>query len=193
MRVALYCRVSTSDQRCELQRADLTAEAARRGWTVAAEFIDEGFSGKSNNRPAFKRIMAAAQKGAFDVVMVTKIDRWGRSVAHLAQSIAELESYGVRFIATSQGIDTDQSNPMSRLLLHLLGAFAEFERSMIVERTQAGVRAAMEAGKKNGRPKMVIDREGVRTARAEGLTFSQIMHEFGVGRATVGRILAEEK
>lgn len=154
-RCAFYCRASTTDQNCEMQ---LREYITHRCWQNGGEYIDTGFGGAKTSRPALDRLIADAAKRKFDCVAVWKIDRLGRSVLHLNQQIAALTSYGARFIATSQSIDTDQSNPTSRLLLQILTSVAEFEREMIRERTLSGIRAAQAAGKAVGRPKRVFRR-----------------------------------
>ena len=128
MKTALYARVSTTDQNCEVQLRELREYVARRGWDAAIEFVDAGFSGAKASRPALDRLMGAASKREFDCVLVWKIDRFGRSVLHLSRQLAALSSYGVRFMAVSQNIDTDLANPSSRLLLTILAGVAEFER-----------------------------------------------------------------
>ena len=152
MKTAIYARVSTTDQNCEMQIRELREYVTRRGWGTSAEFIDSGFSGAKASRPALDRLMSAAARREFDCVLVYKIDRFGRSVLHLSQQLAALTSYGVRFIAVSQGIDTDASNPSSRLMLTILAGVAEFEREIIRERTLSGVRLAKANGKTLGRP-----------------------------------------
>ena len=161
MRCALYCRVSTTDQNCSMQLRELREYIERRGWQNSGEYIDSGFSGAKASRPALDRLMADAAKREFDCIAVWKIDRFGRSVLHLNQQLAALTSYGVRFIATSQSLDTDEKNPTSRLLLQILASVAEFEREIIRERTVSGIRAAKAAGKVIGRPKRVLRRDEV--------------------------------
>jgi DNA invertase Pin-like site-specific DNA recombinase len=117
IRVALYCR-STSDQNCELQLRELRDYCHRRGFTIVGEYLDTAISGARASRPVLDRLMRDAAEHRFDAVVVYKLDRLGRSVLNLSQSLALLDSYGVRFIAVSQGIDTDQSNPTSRLLMN---------------------------------------------------------------------------
>jgi putative DNA-invertase from lambdoid prophage Rac len=156
MRTAIYARVSTSDQSCELQLRELRSYSQARGWTLTTEYIDHAVSGASvKKRFAFKELMADAAKRRFDVVVCSKLDRFGRSVVDLATSLQTLDAHGVRFLAVSQGIDTDQSNPTSRLLLNILACVSEFEKCLINERTQGGLRAYrkdFEAGKVgNGR------------------------------------------
>ncbi len=131
MRCALYCRVSTSDQDCSVQTRELREHVSRHNWTIEAEYVDTGFSGVSASRPALDRLMNDAAQRRFECVLVWKLDRFGRSVLHLNQQLAELTRHGVRFISATQGLDTDRSNPTSRLLLQMLASVAEFEREMI--------------------------------------------------------------
>jgi len=175
MRCALYCRVSSDSQRCDLQLRELREYVTSRGWQIAAEYIDEGVSGTKASRPALDKLMAAARLRRWDAVLVWKLDRWGRSVVDSIRSIQELVSLGVRFIAITQNIDTDESNPMSRFFLHVMSAFAEMEVSLIRERTIAGIRAAQAAGKHVGRPKRVFRRDLVVQLRDnEGLSWRAI-------------------
>jgi DNA invertase Pin-like site-specific DNA recombinase len=159
---------------------------ARRGWESAGEFVDAGISSTKASRPALDRLMAAAGRRDFDAVLVYKIDRFGRSVLHLSQQLAALTSYGVRFIAVSQAIDTDASNPSSRLMLTILSGVAEFEREIIVERTRAGVRAAKARGAQLGRPKRVFRRdEVVRLRDGSRMSWRAIARELGAPVSTV--------
>lgn len=181
MRCALYCRVSSSDQRCDLQLRELREYVATRGWQIAGEFVDEGVSGRKASRPALDKLMAAACLRRFDAVAVWKLDRWGRSVIDSIKSIQELVSLGIRFIAATQNIDTDQSNPMSQFFLHVMSAFAEMEVALIRERTIAGVRAARANGKQLGRPKRVFRRdEVVRLRDEQGLSWRAIAKELRI-------------
>ncbi len=185
MRCALYCRVSTTDQHCDLQLRELREYISRRDWKSGGEYIDTGFSGEKASRPALDRLMADAAQHKFDAVAVWKIDRFGRSVLHLNQQLAALTSYGVRFIATSQSLDTDEKNPTSRLLLQILASVAEFEREMIRERTLSGIKAAQAAGKVVGRPKRVFRRdEVVRLRDEEGLSWRGIGKKLGIPAMT---------
>jgi putative DNA-invertase from lambdoid prophage Rac len=180
MRTALYARVSTSDQTCEMQLRELREYAERRGWAVAGEYVDTGWSGAKASRPQLDRLMQDAAQRNFDCVLVWKIDRFGRSVLHLNQQLAALNSYGVRFIATSQSLDTDQSNPTSRLLLQILASVAEFEREMIRERTLAGLRVARANGKHVGRPKRVFRRDELVQLREAGYSWRTIASRLGI-------------
>jgi DNA invertase Pin-like site-specific DNA recombinase len=192
MKIALYCRVSTTDQNCELQLRELREYASRRGWEPAFEYIDAGFSGAKASRPALDRLMAAAARREFDCVLVWKIDRFGRSVLHLSQQLAALTSYGIRFIAVSQGLDTDASNPSSRLMLTILAGVAEFEREIIRERTLAGVRAARACGTAIGRPCRVFRRDEVARLRAEGQSWRAIAKALAVPESTIRGALREK-
>jgi DNA invertase Pin-like site-specific DNA recombinase len=133
-----------------MQLRELRDYAAARKWTVYAGYVDAGWSGAKASRPELNRLMAEARKRRFDAVLSWKLDRWGRSVADSIRSIQELVSLDVRFIAVTQNIVTDQSNPMARFLLHIMAAFAEREREIIRERVVAGVNAARANGKAVG-------------------------------------------
>src|SRR5947209_1801826 len=126
MRCALYARVSTTDQNCEMQLRELREYISRRGWESGGEYVDTGFSGAKASRPALDRLMADAAQRKFDCIAVYKIDRFGRSVLHLNQQLDTLTRHGVRFVATSQGLDTDKSNSTAAFLLQILAAVAMF-------------------------------------------------------------------
>ncbi len=189
MRVGLYARVSTTDQDCSQQLRDLREYATARAWTVQGEYVDHGVSGSKGSRPALNHIMDAARRRAIDAVIVWKLDRWARSMPHFVSSAQELASLDVRFIAITQGIDTDAANPTSRLMLNLLAAFSEFERDLIVERTRAGLARARRAGHVGGRPKVVVDRAKVATMAAAGFTQRKIAGSVGISAASVNRLL----
>ncbi len=188
MKVAIYARVSTNDQNCDLQLRELREYAARRGWENSGEYVDNGWSGAKANRPALDRLLADAHLRRFDAVLVWKLDRFGRSLVHCVSTIQELQRQGVRFIAVSQGLDTDESNPASRLLLHVLAAVAEFERELIRERVSAGLRNARAKGKHVGRPRRILDRaEVARLRNHERLSWPEIARRTGAGVGTVVR------
>src|SRR5512133_2636849 len=118
MNAVIYARVSTTDQSAEMQVRELREYATRRGWTITAEYFDTGWSGAKASRPELDRLMRDASLHRFDSVLVWKLDRFGRSVKNCVEGIERLKSAGIRFIAVSQSIDTDESNPTSRLMLH---------------------------------------------------------------------------
>lgn len=168
-----------------MQLKELREYVARHGWKIVGEYVDTGFSGSKASRPALDRLMADAAQRKFDCVLVWKLDRFGRSVLNLSQQLTALTSNGVRFIATTQGLDTDQSNPTAALLLHILSAVAEFERSMIRERTLSGIKAAQDAGKIVGRPKRIFRRdEVVRLRDQESLSWRAIGKQLGIPAMT---------
>lgn len=181
--------MSTQDQTCETQLAELRQWAKNYQWDVVDEYIDSGWSGTKQDRPELSRLMADARHRKFDSVLVCKLDRFGRSMQHCVATIQQLTDYGVRFLCTSQGIDTDQSNPTSKLLLHLLAAFAEFEHGIIKERVRSGIERARKQGTHLGRPKRVLDTIRLAELRRQGLTYRQIGQELEVGAATILRHL----
>jgi putative DNA-invertase from lambdoid prophage Rac len=189
MRIGIYARVSTTDQDCSQQLRDLREYAAVRRWDIQGEFVDHGVSGTKDSRPAMNRLMEAARRRAIDAIVCWKIDRWGRSMPGFVSSVQELRSLGVRFIAVTQGIDTDEGNPTARLMLNLLAAFAEFERELIVERTRAGLQRARREGRVGGRPRLVVSHGKIVRMAEDGATVREIGEELGVSAASVSRIL----
>jgi len=185
MRCALYARVSATDQNCEMQLRELREDIFHRDWKSGGEYVDTGFSGAKASRPALNSLMADAAKSKFDCVAVWKIDRFGRSALHLNQQLAVLTSHGVRFIATSQPLDTAEKSPPSRVLLQILASVAELEREMIRERTLSGIRVAQAAGKVVGRPRRVFRRDEVVRLRAvESLSWRAIGRNLGIPAMT---------
>jgi putative DNA-invertase from lambdoid prophage Rac len=194
--------VSTSDQNCHMQLADLRQYCAARGWEVYREYVDT-ISGTKSSRPGRDKLMKDVRARRVDAVLVWKLDRWGRSLADTVITLQELASAGVRFICTTQGIDTDNSNPMGRAMLGMLQVFAQFERDMINERVNAGVkryqiehaagRARSKSGKNLpiGRPKSIFRVDEALRMRAEGLSWCKIARQLGVPEATVRSRCAE--
>ena len=147
--------------------------------------MDTGFSGAVASRPRLDQLLRDARLQKFEGVLVWKLDRWGRSVAHCVRSVQELASLGVRFLAATQNIDTDESNPTSRFLLHLFAAFAELEREMIRERVVSGIRNAKIKGKSWGRPRRIFRRDEAIKLRAAGKSWREISQTLGVPVATI--------
>ncbi len=191
-RVALYARVSTTDQHTDAQVAALREYAAARGLEVEQEcvYVDAGVSGAKDRRPALDRMLADARRRRFDAVACTKLDRLARSVRHLLNLGAELESLGVDLIVLDQALDT--STPSGRLLFALLGAIAEFERDLIRERTRAGLAAARRRGRHPGRPRALDRRSRARALRlrASGHSIRAIAAKLDVSKSVVARELA---
>ncbi len=152
MKTAIYSRVSTDKQTHESQLCEIRDYCRRRGWNDTQEFSDVMSGGAKFTRRGLDDLMARVRRGQVDVIICFKLDRLGRSLAHLAQLAAELIAHNVALICTSQGIDTSHDNPAGRLQLGVLMAVAEFERSLIQERVKAGLKAARENGVKLGRP-----------------------------------------
>jgi DNA invertase Pin-like site-specific DNA recombinase len=186
-RVALYARVSTHHgQDPEVQLRELRAYAISRGWTITEEYIDLGVSGSKASRPALNRLMQDAHRRKFDAVLVWKLDRFGRSLQHLVNALAELEALGVAFVSLRDNLDL--STPSGRLMFQIIGAMAEFERSLIQERVKAGLRNAKAKGKKLGRPRAEVDPARVKALRASGASWRVIAEKLGVGLGTAHRI-----
>lgn len=185
LRAALYHRVSTREQNPRLARGELRAAAAARGLRVVLD-VEETASGRGSVRPGLDRVVDAAQRGAIDIVMVQRLDRWGRSTLDLLANLRRLRSAGVGFVAIAQGLEVrSQPDAVSDLTLTVLAAVAEFERAVIVERTLDGLAAARRAGKKLGRPlgKNAPAPERVAALRAAGRSWPSIARRLG---CTVG-------
>jgi DNA invertase Pin-like site-specific DNA recombinase len=188
-RVGMYARVSTLNrQDPEMQLRELRDYATRRGWLVEKEYIDQGVSGSKESRPALNELMADAHRRRFDAVLVWKIDRFGRSLKHLVNALAELAALGVAFVSLRDNLDL--STPSGRLMFQIIGAMAEFERALIQERVRAGIRNAKAKGIRIGRPRVIVDRFQVASLRAQGRSWSEIVAEMGIGKGTAQRALA---
>jgi DNA invertase Pin-like site-specific DNA recombinase len=167
-RVAIYARVSTTNhgQDVSLQTRELRQFAEARGWKLADEYVDAGVSGSKDSRPELNRLMADAKRRRFDVVLVWKLDRFGRSLRHLVNALAEFESLGIAFVSLSDNLDL--STASGRLMFNIIGAMAEFERELIRERVKAGMKNAKAKGARIGRPRVAVDAVRISHLRAEG-------------------------
>jgi len=185
-RVALYARVSTSNgqQDPEMQLRELREYAKHRGLIIVGEYVDR-MSGSKDSRPALNQLMTDASRRKFDAVLVWKLDRFGRSLRHLVNAIAELEALGVAFISFRDNLDL--STPSGRLMFQIIGAMAEFERALIQERVKAGLRNAKAKGKRLGRPRADVDLSQVEALRASGASWREIAEKLGIGLGTVHR------
>jgi DNA invertase Pin-like site-specific DNA recombinase len=188
MRVALYARVSTHNgqQDPEVQLRELREYCASRGCEICGEYVDH-LSGAKDKRPALARLMAEAHRRRFDAVVVWKFDRFARSVSHLLRALETFRSLGIEFVSLSEQVDT--STPMGKLVFTVLGAVAELERSLIVERVKAGLRNARAKGRRLGRPRVSVSIVKIRELRAEGLTLRDIAKRCRVSKTTVIRTL----
>jgi DNA invertase Pin-like site-specific DNA recombinase len=193
-RVALYARVSTDGQTEENQLAELRSVAARNGWIVVGEYVDHGISGTKgrDQRPAFDRLLKGAMRKDFDIIAAWSVDRLGRSLQHLVSFLGDIQAKGVGLYLHQQGVDT--TTPSGRALFQMCGVFAEFERSMIVSRVNAGLDRARAQGKKLGRPSLATPKkEKIQELLAQGLSMASIAKATGVGVASVHRIAAKAR
>jgi DNA invertase Pin-like site-specific DNA recombinase len=188
IRVALYARVSTTDQSPENQLDVLRTYSAARNWS-AFEFTDHGVSGAKASRPALDALLAAVRARKVDVLACTKLDRLARSTHHLVTLGKELETLGVDLVVLDQAIDT--TTPAGRLLFHVLAAIAEFERDLIRERVVAGIRRARAQGRKLGRPRRYhVTADEARELLGDGLSLRAVARALHVHPSAVSRALA---
>jgi DNA invertase Pin-like site-specific DNA recombinase len=186
MRTVIYARVSTNNgQDPGLQIRELREYCERRKWELVGEYVDVGISGSKEKRPELDRLMADAHRRKFDVVAVWKFDRFARSVSHLLRALDTFRVLGIEFVSLSESLDT--ATPAGRMVFTVLGAVAELERSLIVERVKAGLRNARAKGKRIGRPHVFVDARRIATLRARGDSWPAIAKQLGVGVGTAYR------
>ncbi len=186
MKAALYARVSTANGQDPMaQTRELKEYCQRRGWNIVGEYVDRGVSGSKDSRPALNCLMQAAKQREFDAVLVWKLDRFGRSLRHLVNALAELEALGVTFVSLKDNLDL--STPAGRLMFQIIGAMAEFERSLIAERVKAGLRNARAKGRRLGRPRVAVDRAKVAALRRAGASWEAIGARLGVSPSSAWR------
>jgi DNA invertase Pin-like site-specific DNA recombinase len=187
-RVALYARTSTVDkQNPEVQLRELREYAKHRDWEVAGVYEDRGYTGTNSNRPMLKQVLQDAKRRRFDIVLVWKLDRWGRSLREIVLMLQELAEHRVEFCSLKDALDLSTSQ--GRLMMHLLAAFAQFEADVIKTRVLAGLEHAKACGKRLGRPKLHDD-ESIRKLRTEGLSYRAIQKRLGVPMGCISRALA---
>jgi putative DNA-invertase from lambdoid prophage Rac len=187
-RAGLYSRVSTHDQQTlPLQNRALREYAAKRGWTIAM-LVKEVGSG-ATHRELREKLLDAARRRDIDVVLVWRLDRWGRSVADLVSTLQELEHLGVGFVSLTEALDL--TTPSGRAMAGLLAVFAQFEREILRERVRAGLAHARQNGKRLGRPQTAALRTSqVRKLYRAGVSKAEIARRLQIGRTSVRRILA---
>jgi DNA invertase Pin-like site-specific DNA recombinase len=185
MRAAIYARVSTLNhgQDATMQTRELRQYAEARGWEVTGEYVDSGVSGVKDSRPELNRLMADAKRRRFDVILIWKLDRFGRSLRHLVNALAELEAVGVALASLTDNLDL--STPSGRLMFQVIAAMSEFERELIRERVKAGLRNASAKGKHIGRPKVIVDASEITRLRDSGASWRNIAKQLGVSVGTV--------
>ena len=192
MRVALYARVSTHDQHTLAMQMDAMREfATRRDWTVI-DAIEEIGSGAKDNRPKRQELLKAARQRKLEVILVWKLDRWGRSLVDLMTTLRELTALGVGFVSLTEALDL--TTPAGRAFAGFLAVFAEFERDVIRERIKAGITDARKRGKAHGRPRATAnDAAQIRTLAQQGLSQAAIARQLDVWRTSVRRVLAQQE
>jgi DNA invertase Pin-like site-specific DNA recombinase len=187
-RVAIYTRVSTAHQHPETQLLDLRAMAGQRGYEIVHEYSDT-ISGAKSKRPGLDALMADARRHRFDVVLVAAFDRVARSARHFLEVLDELNHLGIEFVSFLENIDT--GGPLGRAMVIIVGAIAELERSLIIERVRAGMRRAKLEGRRIGRAPLNIDGDQVVSDRRAGQSLSQVAKKHGISRASVCRLVKE--
>jgi DNA invertase Pin-like site-specific DNA recombinase len=188
MKIALYARVSTANngQDPEVQLRELREYVSRRGWELAGEYVDVGISGTKERRPELDRLMSDAHRRRFDAVVVWKFDRFARSVSHLLRALETFRALGVEFVSYSEQLDT--ATPAGKMVFTVLGAVAELERGLIVERVKAGLRNARAKGKRLGRPRVVVDTFKIARLRERGCSWRTIARQVGCSARSARRI-----
>jgi DNA invertase Pin-like site-specific DNA recombinase len=187
-RTALYMRVSTLDQHPESQLHDLRQMASQRGFTIVNEYTDR-ISGAKAKRPALDQMMADARRSRFDVILVWASDRLARSVRHFLECLDEFSRLGIEYVSFRENIDT--ADPLGRAIVVIVGAVAELERNLIIERVRAGMRRARLEGRHIGRQPLELDHAAIRRDRSQGQSLRQIAKGHRVSAATVQRVLRE--
>jgi len=189
--VAVYARGSTDRQTADSQLHELRDFVKRSQWRVVGEYIDQGYTGSNTRRPAFTEMMSEARRKKFDILLVWKLDRLGRSLKDLINTLDELGSLGIEFISYENQLCT--STPSGKLLFQIIGAVAEFEKDIIRERVKAGLANAQRKGKRLGRP-AYPDTLYHKAAdlHKKGFSFRSIAKELGVDEATIRKRIKQE-
>jgi len=187
LRVVRYMRVSRVEQNLNLQDDETMELVERRGWKLLDTFTDHGVSGAKERRPALDKMAAYLKRHKVNAVVVWKADRLFRSLRNMVVTLDEWSSMGIGFTSATEVFDS--TTPQGKLLLHLTSAFAEFERSIIAERTRAGIAAARRRGAVLGRPRARLDDEELRELKSGGMSVRDIAAKLGVGSSTVQRRL----
>jgi putative DNA-invertase from lambdoid prophage Rac len=191
LRVGLYARVSTHDQQTlPLQIRTMREYSAKRGWAIVMQIKEVGSGAAQRQRR--EALLAVARRREVDVVLVWRLDRWGRSVADLVSTLQELQHLGVGFVSLTEALDL--TTPAGRAMAGLLAVFAEFERDILRERVRAGLAHARQQGKQLGRPPSVVHNAAeVRKLCRQGISKSEIARRLEIGRTSVRRLLAQKK
>ena len=183
-KVALYARVSTQDQKTQMQINDLKKYSKERGFTIFNEYIDNGFSGSIKKRPALDSLMADASKKKFEIVLCWRFDRISRSSKHLVELLHTFRHLGIQFISYNENIDT--GSPLGEAMFTIISAMAQLERDIIRERVKAGLKNSK---KTLGRPKAKVDVARAKEMQDNGYSVRKIAIEMNTSPATISRIL----
>jgi len=187
-RAVIYTRVSSADQHAETQLCDLRPLAAARGYQIVGEYTDT-ISGSKAKRPGLDQLMAEARRGRFDVAMVWAFDRAARSVKHFLELLDELNHLSIALVSFRENIDT--GGPLGRAMVVIIGAIAELERSLIVERVKSGMRRAKLEGRQIGRARLDVNRKQVVVDRRSGMSLTLVARKHSISRASVCRLMKE--
>src|ERR1700719_2189376 len=187
-KAAIYCRISTGDQHLETQLLDLRELAKQRGLEIVREYTDV-ISGSKSKRPGLDQLMADARRHRFDVVLVGAFDRIARNGRHFLDVLGELNHLNIQFVSLRESIDTN--GPLGRATVVIVGAIAELERSLIVERVRAGMQRAKLEGRRIGRVPLKIDRVAVVADRRSGMSLTQVARKHRISRGSVCRLVRE--
>jgi DNA invertase Pin-like site-specific DNA recombinase len=191
LRVGLYARVSTHDQQTlPLQISAMREYSGRRGWTVAMQIEEVGSGAK--DRPARNELIRAAFRREIDIILVWKLDRWGRSLLDLVTTLKELHAVGVNFVSLHDALDF--TTPSGQAMASMLAVFAQYERDILKDRVKAGIAEARKNGKPHGRPPTVhVLADQINELFLAGATKSKIAKRLGIGRTSVRRLLDNQR
>jgi len=189
-KAALYLRVSTLDQHPETQMYDLRGLAAQRGFEIVYEYTDR-VSGAKARRPGLDQLLADARRGKFQIVLVWAFDRLARSTRHFLEVLDELNHQNIEFVSFRENVDT--SGPLGRAMVVIIGAIAELERNLIIERVRAGMRRAKLEGRQIGRTPLQVDRVALLRDRESGKSIGDLVIAYQISKASVCRVLKDAK
>jgi DNA invertase Pin-like site-specific DNA recombinase len=193
MKIGIYLRVSTDRQTTDSQAVELREYCSRRGWANVTEYSDTA-SGAKFSRKGLDALMREVRRGRVEAIVAYKLDRLGRSLPHLAQLIGEMTAHRTALIIPAQGIDTTAANPASQFQLNILMAVAEFEREIIRERVNAGLKAARARGARLGRPSTLMQYQPrVEALLRSGMTVSAIARELALPYSSVHKVASEAR
>jgi len=187
-KAAIYARVSTKEQKLDLQLDSLTKLTESKGLEIHEIYEEKGFSGAKDSRPELDRMMDDARSGKFGYVLVWKYDRFARSTIHLLDVLTEFKELGIEFISKTEQMDT--STPVGKFLYTIIGGFAELERDIMRERIKEGMKAAKKRGQKFGRPATDVKIKDVLALREQGFSLRKIAIELGISASLVHKMIS---